>query len=68
VGLPAALTGPIARGDAGTVARHLRDLDRCFPDLAHLYRHLARVTLPLAREKGGLTPDELRELDSLLDG
>src|SRR2546425_11409255 len=42
-----ALTGPIRRGDAETVARHLRALDR--PDL---YRMLGLVALRIAREAG----------------
>lgn len=68
LGLPGALTGPIARGDAGTVSRHLHDLDGCAPDLAHLYRHLARLTLPLALEKGGLSQEELTALREVLEG
>jgi len=42
-----ALTGPIRRGDAETVTRHLRALDR--PDL---YRMLALVALEIAEEAG----------------
>lgn len=34
----AALTGPVARGDAAAVARHLRALDEVSPDLAQAYR------------------------------
>src|SRR5204863_9917097 len=52
LGLPDALTGALARGDAGTVARHIEALQACAPDTAQLYRHLARLTLPLATEKG----------------
>ena len=43
------------RGDAGTVATHLRDLDRRAPDLAEPYRALARRTAERARD-GGLLP------------
>lgn len=66
VGLPGALTGPIARGDKGTVARHLEALDVSSPDMAHVYRHLARLTLPLAIEKGGLDADTTQQLEELL--
>jgi predicted short-subunit dehydrogenase-like oxidoreductase (DUF2520 family) len=41
-GLPP--TGPIARGDAATVAAHLRAVG---PDLEPLYRALGRATLPI---------------------
>jgi predicted short-subunit dehydrogenase-like oxidoreductase (DUF2520 family) len=39
--LPRAVTGPIARGDVATVARHLALLDREDPGLAALYRSLS---------------------------
>ncbi len=50
-GIPDALTGPLVRGDAGTVAAHLRALDDRDAGLAALYRQLARVTLPVAMTK-----------------
>jgi predicted short-subunit dehydrogenase-like oxidoreductase (DUF2520 family) len=46
-GVVGALTGPIRRGDADTVARHLAAVDN--PDL---YRMLALVALDIAREAG----------------
>lgn len=39
-----ALTGPVARGDVGTVRAHLAELDRVDPDLARVYRVLAERT------------------------
>ena len=47
-----ALTGPIARGDNRTVARHLQALDAVEPELAALYRTLGRRTVELARQAG----------------
>ena len=41
---PAALTGPIARGDAATVARHRAALGERTPDLLPLYDVLAEAT------------------------
>jgi predicted short-subunit dehydrogenase-like oxidoreductase (DUF2520 family) len=66
LGLPDALTGPLARGDIGTVRRHLEGLDECAPELAHLYRHLARLTLPLAEQKGRLDAATLEALTNAL--
>jgi len=40
----AALTGPVVRGDAGTVARHLTALERAAPESVTAYRALARRT------------------------
>ncbi|HYF64442.1 MAG TPA: DUF2520 domain-containing protein [Herpetosiphonaceae bacterium] len=47
VGLPAALTGPLSRGDWGTVERHLAALDERAPDIAALYRAGVAATTPL---------------------
>ncbi|MEK6443044.1 Rossmann-like and DUF2520 domain-containing protein [Pseudonocardia sp. T1-2H] len=51
-----ALTGPVARGDAGTVRKHLRELDAVDPELADTYRTLARRTAYRAGA-AGLLPD-----------
>jgi predicted short-subunit dehydrogenase-like oxidoreductase (DUF2520 family) len=48
-GPAAALTGPIVRGDAATVRRHLKALD---PATRALYAALGRATLVLARSAG----------------
>jgi len=55
LGIPQALTGPIARGDAQTIAGHIAAMQKLAPELLDLYRLLARQTIPLAREQGGLT-------------
>lgn len=51
-----ALTGPVARGDVGTVRTHLRELDAVDPDLARTYRALAARTAHRA-EAAGLLPE-----------
>lgn len=53
-GLAGGLTGPIARGDAEIVARHLAALP---PDIAELYRQLSQRALVLA---GPRLPEEAR--------
>ena len=47
---PAALTGPIARGDEETVARHRAAIADAVPDLLPLYDELAARTRELAGE------------------
>jgi len=47
-----ALTGPIARGDAATVAKHLAAIAAARPDSLPAYRALARATLALAQAEG----------------
>jgi predicted short-subunit dehydrogenase-like oxidoreductase (DUF2520 family) len=45
----AALTGPIARGDEATVARHLEALEGTYPELLGAYRELAERARALSR-------------------
>jgi predicted short-subunit dehydrogenase-like oxidoreductase (DUF2520 family) len=52
IGVPDSLTGPIARGDAPTVAAHLDALAHIRPQLLPLYRELGYKTVDLARERG----------------
>jgi len=64
-GPQAALTGPIVRGDAATVAAHreaLRDVD---PTVAKLYESAAGHLLQLAKQRG-LSDDRLRALQDVL--
>jgi predicted short-subunit dehydrogenase-like oxidoreductase (DUF2520 family) len=42
-----ALTGPLVRGDTGTIAAHLEALARFDPQIAALYRDIARLALPM---------------------
>ncbi|SVB70347.1 uncharacterized protein METZ01_LOCUS223201, partial [marine metagenome] len=64
-GFPDALTGPMARGDIGTVASHLEALSTRAPEFQLVYSHLMLASLLIARDKGGLgqnEEDQLREL------
>jgi len=67
VGLPSALTGPVARGDVATVARHLLSL-REDPAMLQLYRVTARRLTDLSAQKGRATPEELERIRALLVG
>lgn len=51
-----ALTGPVSRGDAGTVAAHLADLAAVDEAMADAYRALARRTADRALAAGALDP------------
>ena len=58
----AALTGPISRGDAGTVARHMAVLQRVAPDSVPAYLALARRTADRAIASGRLHPADAAPL------
>jgi len=66
VGLPDALTGPIARGDVDTVKRHLQALGDVAPELASVYKGLGRSTIPIALAKGRIGEEKAKELERLL--
>jgi predicted short-subunit dehydrogenase-like oxidoreductase (DUF2520 family) len=51
VGLPGALTGPVVRGDAVSVERHLDLLAERSPEHVDLYRRLGREVLRIARKR-----------------
>jgi predicted short-subunit dehydrogenase-like oxidoreductase (DUF2520 family) len=61
-----ALTGPISRGDALTVRRHLEALAGGCPDFLPLYLALARATLSLARRSHPENRDGHRHIESVL--
>ncbi|MGH8880002.1 MAG: Rossmann-like and DUF2520 domain-containing protein [Stackebrandtia sp.] len=63
-----ALTGPIARGDSGTVARHLDVLARVAPDSVDAYRVLARRTADRAIEARQLSVEAAEPLLEVLAG
>jgi predicted short-subunit dehydrogenase-like oxidoreductase (DUF2520 family) len=51
VGPEKALTGPIARGDVGTVVRQYRAVNEWNPHYGGLYRNLGKLTARLARRR-----------------
>ncbi|WP_456427348.1 Rossmann-like and DUF2520 domain-containing protein [Rhodocaloribacter sp.] len=61
-----ALTGPIARGDHGTVARHLAALDDALPHLLPVYAALATETVRVAVRGGKLASDDAERILALL--
>ncbi|MFJ6670145.1 Rossmann-like and DUF2520 domain-containing protein [Actinosynnema sp. NPDC091369] len=61
-----ALTGPVARGDAGTVAKHLEEL--AGTDALPAYRVLALRTAARAEAAGLLKPELASEVRTTLEG
>jgi len=61
-----ALTGPVARGDAGTVVRTLAALQRDMPDVIPAYVTLAREAARLAAQAGTLDEVGRARLEEVL--
>jgi predicted short-subunit dehydrogenase-like oxidoreductase (DUF2520 family) len=66
MGFPGALTGPVRRGDARGVDRHLGVLAKKLPAAVPLYLASAEAQLPLARALGDATPQALDEVAAVL--
>lgn len=63
-----ALTGPVARGDAGTVRAHLDELAEHAPEVLPSYVTLAHRTAVRARQSGLLRADAAEEIEAVLGG
>ena len=59
-----ALTGPVVRGDAATIARHLGALEANAETLA-IYRAVSKAAIPLAKQ-AGTEARLLAEIEKLL--
>lgn len=66
LGTVRALTGPVARGDAGVVARQLAALQALDPRIADAYRALGALALDLARAQGGAADAALEAVAAAL--
>ena len=65
LGIPQALTGPISRGDLGTLEKHL-DAMKELPELLSVYRALGLVTVDAALQKGTINEKQAAAIRSLL--
>ncbi len=66
LGAAGGLGSAVARGDLGTIRRHLDALAKSAPDSLDLYRILSLRTIPLALAKGTLKPETAKEIAALL--
>jgi len=64
----AGLTGPVARGDADTVASHVAALQQASPEALRAYVALARLTADRALAAGRLAPPHAQRLLDVLAG
>jgi predicted short-subunit dehydrogenase-like oxidoreductase (DUF2520 family) len=66
LGIPAALTGPIARGDAGTVQRHIEALRTLAPHVMPVYKELGLRAVSVALAKGTIDSKQAHGLEEAL--
>ncbi len=63
----ASISGPVARGEADCVARHLETLHQVAPDMMPLYRWMARYQVALTMASGQSRPEHQVLVRLLLD-
>jgi len=66
LGIPQCLTGPVARGDTGTIKKHLSALQKAAPTMLSTYRELGLQTIPVALAKGRINQHQAKELQAIL--
>jgi predicted short-subunit dehydrogenase-like oxidoreductase (DUF2520 family) len=66
IGIPDALTGPIARGDLNTVSHHLSSLEEMAPEFIELYKCLGLYTTELAIKKGTIDAKKREDFQKML--
>ena len=66
IGIPQCLTGPIARGDTGTIKKHLEALQEKAPALLSPYKELGLQTIPIALAKGRINEQQASALETIL--
>ena len=66
LGIRAALTGPMTRGDVGTLATHVETLARVAPAVLPLYVAAADREIALAAGRGALAPERERAMREVL--
>lgn len=67
LGFPEALTGPVRRGDAAGIQKHLQLLRQRLPSAVPLFLAAARAQLPLARAITDAPPAAFDAIEALLD-
>lgn len=63
-----ALTGPIARGDVGTIKKHLAVFKERMPDYLNIYTELGQITVELGVLKGSIDETKAMTIKRILKG
>jgi predicted short-subunit dehydrogenase-like oxidoreductase (DUF2520 family) len=65
VGIPKALTGPIARGDVATLLNHIENIKEKTPEFLALYVILGLKTIEVSQAKRDITDETARNMKQL---
>ncbi|MBW2672439.1 MAG: DUF2520 domain-containing protein [Deltaproteobacteria bacterium] len=67
-GTEQSLTGPIARGDIGTIRKHLKALRETMPELLNVYCEMGLFAVEIGVKNTTLSKDRAEEIQLLLKG
>jgi predicted short-subunit dehydrogenase-like oxidoreductase (DUF2520 family) len=67
-GIEQSLTGPIARGDSGTIRKHLKVLESKMPELLDVYCEMGLFAVDIGLKNRTLSEDRAEQIKSLLKG
>lgn len=62
VGIPKALSGPVARGDITTILNHIENIKKKTPELLELYGTLGLKTIEVSLAKGQIADETARKM------
>jgi predicted short-subunit dehydrogenase-like oxidoreductase (DUF2520 family) len=62
------LTGPIARGDFGTIKKHMTAINKNLPQYSSMYSSLGLRTVEVAQQKGTLNARQAKIMNTILKG
>lgn len=62
------LTGPIARGDFGTIKKHISAINKNLPQYSSLYSSLGLITVKVAQQKGTINVLQAKKMNAILKG
>ena len=66
-GTRAAATGPITRGDSGTIRKHMEALAERMPESLPLYRQAALSMVGMVLKQGTITSEQARRMEDVLN-
>jgi predicted short-subunit dehydrogenase-like oxidoreductase (DUF2520 family) len=66
VGIPQCLTGPVDRGDIGTINKHIEALHNVAPAILPTYLDLGLQTIPVALDKGRINQEQAQDLREIM--
>ena len=67
IGVEQGLTGPIVRGDIGTIASHLQQLEQQAPEMKEIYRQLGIYTATVGQKSQRLSSEQGAQIKDILN-